>query len=90
MAFGIWQPGQHDTCTKGDHDSYQVVGPDGKIYPTWHPPVGANGCTFGHEHGRDPSGSALYAERSDSFGLANEAMDFNGMQHRHEDHSVTD
>lgn len=88
MAFGIWQPGQHDTCSKSDHDAYQVVGPDGKIYPTWHPPIGPGGCTFGHEHGHDPSGSALYAATGPiPFGLANEAlMDFNGMQHRHEDH----
>ena len=42
-----------------------MIGPDGKVYPGWHPPVvtdPATGreCTFGHEHGRDPRGSDLY------------------------------
>ena len=57
-AFGIWNPGPNDTCTKEQHDAYSVVGPDGKLYPTWHPPTGPGGCTFGHEHGRDPHGSS--------------------------------
>ena len=38
-AFGLWTPGPNDTCTKDQHDAYSVVGPDGKLYPTWHPPV---------------------------------------------------
>ena len=41
-----------------------VVGPDGKRYPTWHPPTytdPATGrtCTFGHEHGDDPATSDI-------------------------------
>ena len=61
--YGLWVPSGTDTCTPAIHDSYSTVGPDGLRYPTWHPPVDpATGCTFGHEHGRDPSGSALFAE----------------------------
>ncbi len=76
-AFGIWSPGPDDTCTPAIHDQYAVVGPDGKLYPTWHPPVDpVSGCTFGHEHGRDPRGSHLYsAVGSMPFGYANEAGD---------------
>jgi hypothetical protein len=65
-AMGLWTPNTtHDTCSKSFHDTYFVVGPDGKKYPGWHPPTAvdpANGrdCTFGHEHGRDPRGSALW------------------------------
>src|SRR5262245_1059193 len=46
-------PGQ--PCPQALHDSYVVTGPDGKVYPTWHPPVDpVYGCYFGHEHGSDP------------------------------------
>ncbi len=77
-AFSAWSPGAHDTCTREIHDSYAVVGSDGKLYPTWHPPVDpATGCHFGHEHGRDPRGSDLFDEVGwIPFGLANEAIDF--------------
>jgi len=72
LAYDKWEPGPNDTCTREIHNSYSVVGPDGLLYPTWHPPVDpATGCTFGHEHGRDPGGSDLYAEVGDiPFGLA--------------------
>jgi len=89
VSFGIWTPGPHETCTKADHDRYNTVGPDGKIYPTWHPPVDpVTGCTFGHEHGRDPHGSALYAVVGDiPFGYANEQLDtWDPAGQRHEDH----
>lgn len=89
MAFGLWEPGAPDTCSKAVHDSYSVVGPDGLRYPTWHPPVDpATGCTFGHEHGRDPRGSDLFAEVGDiPFGLANQYLQASGFgAHRHEDH----
>lgn len=61
-SMGQWKPNpKFDTCTQAEHDSFSVVGPDDKLYPTWHPPVfkradGTN-CTFGHEHGADPSTS---------------------------------
>lgn len=87
-AFGKWEPGEFDTCTKAQHDAYQTVGPDGLVYPTWHPPVDPSGCTFGHEHGRDPRESDLYPIIGDvPFGLANEALvAFEGRMPRHEDH----
>ncbi len=89
MAFGTWVPGPGDTCTQAIHDRYAVVGTDGKLYPTWHPPVDpATGCTFGHEHGRDPRGSHLYNKVGPiPFGLANEALDaWDPAGMRHEDH----
>ena len=88
-AFGIWTPGRTDSCSPEAHNQYATVGPDGKKYPTWHPPVDAlTGCTFGHEHGRDPHGSALYAGVGDlPFGYANEQLDAAGLgMQRHEDH----
>lgn len=88
-ALGIWAPSGPDTCSPAIHDSYSVVGPDGLRYPTWHPPVDpATGCTFGHEHGRDPSGSRLFAEVGPiPFGYANEHLVESGFgAHRHEDH----
>ena len=88
-AFGIWTPGPNDTCTPEIHNQYAVIGPDAKLYPTWHPPVDpATGCTFGHEHGRDPSGSDLYAAVGPiPFGYANEQLDiWDPAGQRHEDH----
>ena len=74
-AFGIWTPGPFDGCTKEQHDGYAVMGPDGKVYPTWHPPTGPRGCSFGHEHGRDPQGSDLYGDTDGlPFGVANEML----------------
>jgi hypothetical protein len=75
MAMGLWNPNpKFDKCFNADgsvnadatarikqlHDSYSVIGPDGKLYPTWHPPVVTDpvtkaSCRFGHEHGKDPS-----------------------------------
>ena len=88
-ALGVWVPGTGDTCTPAIHDQYATPGPDGKLYPTWHPPIDPEtGCTFGHEHGRDPRGSDLYDETGPiPFGYANEVLDIwdpTGM--RHEDH----
>lgn len=60
-ALGMWTPSKWDTCPKETHDKYSVVGPDGKLYPTWHPAIDpATGCKFGHEHGRDPKESKMY------------------------------
>lgn len=67
MAFGKWMPGRFDTCTKEQHDSFFVIGPDGKKYPTWHPPLGPGGCKFGHEHGRDPAGYQYWSEIREHF-----------------------
>src|SRR5688500_497553 len=88
-AFGLWTPGPNDTCTKEQHDAFSVVGPDGKLYPTWHPPVDpTSGCSFGHEHGRDPRGSDLYQIVGDMpLGVANEALEtWDPANPRREDH----
>lgn len=100
-AMAIWTPTSQDTCTKDIHDKYSVV-VDGKRFPTWHPPIDPEtGCTFGHEHGRDPAGSDLmpfireyYGTQGNAlpFGLANEKLDeWNAVNNinngmRHEDH----
>jgi hypothetical protein len=74
-SFGIWSPEGRETCTKEQHDAYAVVGPDGRLYPTWHPPIGPGGCSFGHEHGRDPRGSNLFKDIGPvPFGYANEML----------------
>lgn len=88
-ALHRWRPGAGDTCTEAIHAQYSVIGPDGRVYPTWHPPVDpATGCRFGHEHGRDPRGSALYGEiGAIPFGFAAEqAMAAGSGGMRHEDH----
>ena len=88
-SFGIWAPSTRDDCTQAQHDAYSVVGPDHKRYPTWHPPMDpVTGCSFGHDHGRDPRGSALYREVGDiPFGYANEQLDvYDPLTTRHEDH----
>lgn len=70
-----WTPTVYDTCPKELHDSYSVVGPDGKLYPTWHPaevvnPATGQLCTFGHEHGANPAGSDIYDWVVDHFTAA--------------------
>ena len=88
-SFGIWTPGANDDCTAAQHDAYSVVGPDHKRYPTWHPPIDpVSGCSFGHDHGRDPRGSNLYREVGPiPFGYANEQLDvYDPLTTRHEDH----
>jgi hypothetical protein len=70
-----WQPTARDSCPKELHDSYAVIGPDGKRYPSWHPPTAvdpATGrpCTFGHEHGRDPRGAELFGRVADHLAAA--------------------
>ncbi len=89
QAMFAWTPGPHDTCTEEIHARYSVVGPDGLLYPTWHPPVDPEtGCTFGHEHGRDPRGSPLHRIVGDiPFGYANSQLDiWDPAGRRHEDH----
>ncbi len=89
VAFAKWTPSAFDTCTQAQHDQYGTVGPDGKMYPKWHPPVDpASGCSFGHDHGRDPSGSDLFSSVGDiPLGYSNEQLDiFDPSTSRHEDH----
>ncbi len=71
-AMGKWVPNpKFDTCPVEVHESYKVVGPDGKWYPTWHPHehTYSNGtkCTFGHEHGRDPKLSPLFPKMQEMY-----------------------
>jgi hypothetical protein len=76
-------------CTTAMHDRFTTVGPDGKRYATWHPPYDAlPGCSYGHEHGRDPRGSRLYASIGDvPFGYANAQLAlWNSALTRNEDH----
>ncbi|MDA0180717.1 hypothetical protein OJ997_10470 [Solirubrobacter phytolaccae] len=61
-----WVAAAADTCPAAVHDRYSVVGPDGRRYPTWHPPTTIDpgtgrACTFGHEHGDDPKTSDIEA-----------------------------
>jgi hypothetical protein len=89
-SFGIWTPSAGDTCSPDVHDGYYAVGPDGLRYSTWHPPVDpVSGCTFGHEHGRNPAGSDLFAEVGPiPFGYANQHLVESGFgAERHEDHA---
>lgn len=83
QSMGRWSPSTDTSrfpneCSREVHDSYYVVGPDGRKYPTWHPPSvidPATGrlCYFGHEHGENPAGSALWNELRRHF-----AWDANG------------
>ncbi len=51
---GVAERGQK--CPESVHATFTTTGPDGKTYPTWHPPEDPqSGCWFGHEHGSDPS-----------------------------------
>ena len=89
IAYGVWTPGPNDSCTKQDHERYSTIGPDGLLYPTWHPPVDpVTGCSFGHEHGRDPAGSAMDRQvGAIPFGYANQQLDiYDPGMRRHEDH----
>lgn len=89
-AYNVWTPAANTAeCPAEVHNAYSTVGDDGKRYPTWHPPVDpVSGCSFGHEHGRDPRGSKLYALVGDlAFGYVNEQLDQSGLGiQRHEDH----
>ncbi len=52
-------------CPNWVHDQYVATGPDGRLYPTWHPPVDpASGCTFDHEHGDNPNGNPAMRGRN--------------------------
>lgn len=76
-------------CSVEVHARYWTYGPDGKVYPTWHPPRDPSGCTFGHEHGDDPRTSVLFDKVGwPAFGYTSEVMlaHMPENSHRHEDH----
>jgi hypothetical protein len=87
-AFNLWAPATGDSCTPEVHNRYFTVGPDGLRYPTWHPPTDPSGCSFGHEHGRDPRGSDLYEDVGAlPFGYANQQLEiYDPANPRNEDH----
>jgi hypothetical protein len=89
VAYGAWTPGPNDTCTVEEHNYYSTVGPDGLWYPTWHPPTDpVTKCSFGHEHGSNPRGSALYQEVGAlAFGYANQQLGIHAGMRLHEDHA---
>lgn len=67
-ARGVsWYPRQPGDCSVEIHNRYWTLGPDDKVYHTWHHAVhdlgGAEECTFGHEHGDDPWESTFYERR---------------------------
>ncbi|THV30687.1 cellulose-binding domain-containing protein [Glycomyces paridis] len=76
-------------CSNEVHARYWTYGPDGKVYPTWHPTRDASGCSFGHEHGDDPRESPLFGESGfPPFGYVSEVQvdSLPEHSHRHEDH----
>lgn len=92
-SYGLWSPGKTWECPKWMHDTYWTKGEDGKVYPTWHPPVDFNPatntyCTYGHEHGDDPSSSEVFdLVGMPAFGYVSEQQAVNSpSEARHEDH----
>ena len=56
VPAGQEAPKPNSACPAWVHDQYMTTGPDGKQYRTWHPQIDpVYWCTFGHEHGSDPS-----------------------------------
>jgi hypothetical protein len=80
-------PLQAGECSREVHERYWTYGPDGKVYPTWHPPVDpVTGCAFGHEHGDDPASSQLSSAPM-PFGFVNEKLfELDLVNFRDEDH----
>lgn len=87
-----WKPTAVDTCPESLHLTHSVVAADGKLYPTWHAPTDTDpatgkSCTYGHEHGDDPTGSDIHdwvtgflgpddaTRRGIPFGAVTEALD---------------
>lgn len=56
VPAGLDTPQPGATCPSWVHDQYRAEGPDGNYYPSWHPQIDpVYACSFGHEHGSDPS-----------------------------------
>lgn len=78
--------GWGNACTVAQHSAYSAIGPDGKRYPVWHPPVDPSGCFYFHEHGANPATSPLDSLGPVLFGYVNEQAFLGPSTHRHEDH----
>ncbi|BBD57383.1 hypothetical protein NIES2109_01490 [Nostoc sp. HK-01] len=92
-SYRLWSPAKTGECPKWMHDTYWTKAEDGKVYPTWHPPVDFNPetnmyCTYGHEHGDDPRSSEVFnIVGMPAFGYVSEQQEVNSPSHaRHEDH----
>ena len=56
VPAGQEAPRPNSACPAWVHDQFMTTGPDGKQYRTWHPQINpVYWCSFGHEHGSDPS-----------------------------------
>jgi len=66
-SYGVWRPARAGECSRLIHDRYSALGRDGKLYPTWHPPVDPSGCSFGHDHGPAPAGEIRFGEPDTAF-----------------------
>jgi hypothetical protein len=80
-----------DECSMEIHGRYWVQGPDGKVYPTWHPVKDPSGCYFGHDHGENPLNSPILWQRSQGlpFGFTNEQIPGMPRREDHVGHKVT-
>ncbi|GAA1775538.1 hypothetical protein GCM10009681_53850 [Luedemannella helvata] len=78
LINGVKDKGYQPTsgeCSWQIHARYWEYGPDGKVYPTWHPPRHSSGCSFGHEHGHDPRTADLFRTTGFfPFGFTNEQL----------------
>ncbi len=53
---GNTQPKPNERCPSWVDKTYQVEGPNGKMYDSWHPQIDpVFWCNFEHEHGSDPA-----------------------------------
>lgn len=81
---GLAVPIANETCPDWVHNEFKAYGPDGKIYPSWHPQVDPiYWCYFRHEHGVNPA--AFDSHFSIPFGYAGNAM---GMHEAHPGYKV--
>ena len=80
-------PVEGELCPAWVHDLYKVAGPDGLLYPTWHPQIDpVYSCHFGHDHGVDPATSTVNPSLP-PFGYINKVSMDAGTGHPAEPHA---
>lgn len=81
---GLAIPIPNASCPDWVHEEFKARGPDGKLYPTWHPQIDPiYWCYFNHEHGSNPTDfDSTYRI---PFGYAGNAM---GMHEAHVGYKV--